>query len=182
MKKRAFLSLHDALSVVPSGADAHALRQFNFMSKAQPASVGGLLQDLGFGLRFETLPSDVSGKLEPDTWASKGFEVVVNDRHSRLRQRFSALHEVGHYYRHIDPRDPLAPPKHRATGNTLDHIYDAVGRIEEKEANHWADCVVFGANSLEGALGLFGRNIEALAHHFGFSRIAVERALSRRKL
>jgi hypothetical protein len=182
MKKQALISLNDALSVVRSGADAHALRQFNFMNKSQPASVGRLLSDLGFGHRFEALPYDVSGKLEPDTWAEKGFEVVVNSLHSRVRQRFSALHEVGHYYQHVDPRDPLAPVKHRATGNTLDHVYDAVGSREEAEANQWADCIVFGGNAIEGALGLFGRDIAALARHFGFSAEVVERALARRQL
>ncbi|WP_248298179.1 ImmA/IrrE family metallo-endopeptidase [Tabrizicola sp. YIM 78059] len=180
MGKKQFLTLNDALSVVRTGADAHALRQFNFMNKSLPASVGDLLRELGFGCRFEAMPHAVSGKLVPDTWAEKSYEVVLNSRHPRLRQRFSALHEVGHYYLHVDPCDPLAPVKHRATGDTLDQVYDLAGMLEESEANQWADAVIFGNHALEGALGLYGRDLDALSRHFAFSKEVVERALKRR--
>jgi IrrE N-terminal-like domain len=182
MSKQAFFSLKDALSVVRSGKDAHAIRQFNFMNKEQPASVGRLLTDLGFGHRFENLPHAVSGRLDPDTWSEKGYEIVINARHSRLRQRFSALHEVGHYFLHTDPTDVLAPERHRATGNTFDQIYDAAGNTEERETNQWADAVVFGDNAIEGALGLFGRDTALLSRHFAFSQQVVEKALRRRGL
>ena len=79
-------------------------------------------------------------------------------------------------------RDPLAPVLHRATGYTFDQVYDAVGLMQETEANSWADAVIFGANAIEGAMGLYGRDVESLSRHFGFSQEVIEKALRRRRL
>jgi Zn-dependent peptidase ImmA (M78 family) len=182
MKTRVFLTLDVALRAVPSGAEVHAIRQFNFMNHEQPASVGRLLGALGFGFKFENLPDAVSGRLDPDTWSAKGFEVVVNAKHPRTRQRFTALHEVGHYYLHKPERDFLTVSKHRASFDSFDHAYGHIERGEESEANAWVDAVVFGHNALEGALSLYGRDVVSLARHFGFSIEVIERALMSRGL
>ena len=181
MKKRVFLETNDAIRAVNCGRDAHAIRQFNFMNKEQPASVRGLLQDLGFGLEFNVLPRNISARLVPDTWPLKGFTVEVNLLHSRMRQRFSALHEVGHYYVHPHQLDQIASSPHRAMGSSLDdHVYSHEEEIEESEANQWADSVIFGNGALAGAVVMFGKDLRRLSKHFGFSEAVVKRAIERR--
>ena len=183
MNKRVFLETNDAIRAVTCGKDAHAIRQFSFMNKEQPASVRGLLQDLGFGLEFNVLPRNISARLVPDTWPLKGFTVEVNLLHSRMRQRFSALHEVGHYYLHPHQLDQITSTPHRAMGNSLsDHVYSHEEAIEETEVNQWADFVIFGNGTLAAAVTLYGKNLQLLSQHFGFSEAVVKRALERRNL
>lgn len=183
MKKRVFLETNDAIRAVSCSKDAHAIRQFNFMNNEQPASLRGLLQDLGFGLEFNVLPRNISARLVPDTWPLKGFTVEVNLLHSRMRQRFSALHEVGHYYLHPHQLDQIASTPHRAIGKSLDdYVYSHEEATEESEVNQWADSIVFGNGALAGAIALYGRNLQLLSRHFGFSEAVVNRALQRRNL
>lgn len=153
------------------------------MNKGQPASVRGLLEELGFGLEFNSLPRNISARLVPDTWPLKGFTVEVNLLHSRMRQRFSALHEIGHYYLHPHQLDQIASTPHRAAGNSLDdYVYSHEEESEEYEVNQWADAVIFGNGALAAAVTLFGKGTLRLSRHFGFSEAVVERALARRHL
>ena len=182
MKHRNFTEMKDALQYVPIAKDRHALLNFNFRNHGQPASVKHLLGELGFGLEFRSLNNAVSAKLEPDTWSEKGFAITVNSNHHVLRQRFSALHEIAHYYLHSPDHDFLAPPKHRSLVGSNAFIYSAQETIEEKEANEWAESVIFGQRALEGAVGLFGLDLEALSFHFGFSIDVMQIALRKREL
>ena len=64
----------------------------------------------------------------------------------------------------------------------LDHIYSPDEVLEEREANEWADAVIFGNQALEGAVGMFGKNIQLLSRLFGFSEDVVKKAMYRRGL
>jgi Zn-dependent peptidase ImmA (M78 family) len=180
MTTRVFETLNDVFKTVPSGADRHAIRNFNFMNKSQPASVGGLAEELGFVVRFEKLPSQVSGYLEPDTWADKQFAIVINSSHPRVRQRFTGLHEIAHFYLHNPSDDFLGQPKHRASLDSFEHVYNNEEITQEIEANRWLEAVVFGEQALEGAIGLYGKDLNRLMLHFGFSEAVVKKAIERR--
>jgi Zn-dependent peptidase ImmA (M78 family) len=180
MATRVFETLNDVFKTVPSGADRHAIRNFNFMNKSQPASVGGLAKELGFEVRFEKLPSQVSGYLEPDTWADKHFAIVINSDHSRVRQRFTGLHEIAHFYLHNPKNDFLSQPKHRASFDAFEHIYSKDEMAQEIEANLWLETIIFGEQALEGAIGLYGKDLNRLKLHFGFSEAVVRKAIDRR--
>ena len=153
------------------------------MNDQQPASVGRLLYDLGFEVRHEKLPNGVSGYLQADTWSEKGFEIVVNSLQSKLRQRFSALHELAHYYLHNPEQDLLAVPKHRAAMfEGFANVYSNDELAEELEANEWSDALIFGDKALEAAIGMFGKDVTQLMKRFGFSEQVVRKAMKRRNL
>jgi len=177
MKKRNFRSFDDAISEVPSGKDRHLLRNFNFMNDGQPPAVGKLLDALGFSYSFEDLPDWQSGYLEPDGLCPKGWRIVINKNHSRLRQRFTALHEVAHYYLHRKDDDFLALPTDRAGFGKL-YFDDEV--VEEREANQWVEAIVFEQNALDAARKMIGNDPAKLSKLFGLSVEVVKIALKSR--
>lgn len=87
---------------------------------------------------------------------------------------------MAHFYLHRSEVDFLVKPKHRASFDGLENVYSADEIIEELEANLWLETVVFGDQALEGALGLWGRDLKRLSLHFGFSEIVVQKAIARR--
>lgn len=183
MEQRKYRDLNDVFETVLDGRDRMAIRNFNFMNKRQPASVGQLAYDLGFEVRHEILPNAVSGFLQPDTWSEKGFEIVVNAKHPKVRQRFTALHEMAHYFLHSPRREFLEEPLHRANSSVgFEKVYTGLELIQEAEANSWADAVVFGDRALEAASSMLARDIEQLSRHFGFSQQVILKALAVRGL
>lgn len=176
---RRFRDLRDLWPFVREERDRRAFRRFNNMGDGQPPSLKPLLDDLGFEYAFEDMPMTESGRLEPGGFSRKGWRVVVNKNHSTLRQRFTALHEVAHYYlHHQDEDDFFASASYRSGA---DHFYLEEDLISEREANQFAAAVVFGDNMLEGAVGLYGENPSHLAKHFGFSPEVIKIALRDRK-
>ena len=179
---RVFWNIRDLFEFVPDGEHRHALRNFNFMNKSQPASVADLATELGFSVERRDLPWHRSGLLEPDSWAENGFRVVANVNHSVFRQRFTVLHEIGHFFLHAPDDTSLMPSHNRATGLRIDDVYSENEMVEEREANAFADALVFGDRALEGAIGLWGKDLAKLERHFGFSSQVVARAIAKRRL
>ena len=173
-------SFRQLLATVPP-TDRHALRQFNFQNgNERPPSVRELALTLGFEVEEQNLPSSVSGFIEEDTWAEKGWKIVVNAAHGNLRKRFTVLHEMAHYYLGHTKELEFKPASYRATGNSFDKVYDRSDMLQEREANAWAEAVIFGQNALEGAVGLYGQNIELLMRHFGVSETVLKKAMRHR--
>jgi len=50
---------------------------------------------------------------------------------------------------------------------------------EEREANEFAEALIFGDGALKAALGLYGRDEAMLARHFGVSVRALQIALGK---
>ena len=160
----------------PDGRERHLIRAFNMSPKAggRVPSVKALAEALGFAVERVRLPRGMSGRIVGDPFAENGYRIEVNAADTVTRQRFSVVHEIVHYYCHIDRSDPFAAEKFRDTG---DHLYLACERNEEKEANAIAAAIFFGDGALAAAMYLFGRDISRLAKHFGVSEEVVKIAL-----
>lgn len=178
---RRFTTFRSALEPVTDGKDRHALRNFNFMNDGQPPSVRALAEELGFNVEVRSMPRTVSGYLEADITARKGFRVAVNKWHNVVRRRFTVLHEIAHFYLHPQYSDPLAPTAHRADVGGLEHFYLEEDLIEEREANLWVEAIVFEQEALKAALTLHGNDHHAVARKFGVSRETLSIALARRR-
>lgn len=179
---RKFRNFRDALAVVPEGEDRHLLREFNFMNTGQPPSVKMLAESLGFIVDLRALPTGVSGFLEADIVSEKGFRIVVNERHSVTRRRWTVLHEIAHYYLHPDHHELLAGDAFRADADGVEHFYTTEELTEEREANAWVEALVFEANALKSMRSLFKDNYAEIAKRFGVSEAALRIALKRRRL
>ena len=89
--------------------------------------------------------------------------------------RWAVLHEMGHYFLHIDRNDPLADPMY------LDRSDNAfyVDVSEEREANQFAEVILFGDGSLAAARSLYADDMAKLVRHFGVSEAVLKIAMER---
>jgi Zn-dependent peptidase ImmA (M78 family) len=150
------------------------------MNDGQPPSVGKLAMDLGFLVEFADLPNGVSGYLEQEPFAEKGWKIVVNANHPVTRQRWTALHEIAHYYLHPRYTETVGFRANRAQLGGLDHFYESDDELqEEREANEWVDAIVFEQNALRAARSLHGNDLKAIARIFGVSIETLKIALRR---
>lgn len=174
---RTIRPLRELFARLPSdGKVRHELRRFNLqMTGGKPPSAKGLAEALGLDVYLVDLPAACRGRLEVDTFAESGFRIEINRRDGVRVRRWTVLHEVMHFLLHRRD-DPFAPSLHRAG---LGHFYDQGELIEEREANTFVEARVFGDGALEGAVGLFGKDIGRLAAHFGVTTLAVEIALKK---
>jgi Zn-dependent peptidase ImmA (M78 family) len=141
-----------------------------------PPSVVKLANALGFDVELVSMTASERGRLVRDPFASNGFRIEVNDADDVCTRRWTVLHEIAHGLLHAND-DLLAAPKYRAG---YMHFYDADERRNEREANAFAEALVFGDGALEGALGLYGQDREKLAKHFGVTPKTLSIALQKR--
>jgi hypothetical protein len=162
----------------PDGIVRNELRQFNLAPKAggQVPSVKALAERLGFAVERVMLPIGMAGRLVADPFAYNGYRIEVNAAESVVRQRWTVLHEIGHYYFHSDHHDFFAPEKLRERG---DPFYLEHELIEEREADQFAEVVFYGDGALTAARSLFGDDVEKLSKHFGTSPQSVRIAMKR---
>lgn len=163
-----------------NGDVRHKLRNFNFgMSSSDCAipSVKALAESLGISISEENLPRNVRGYLAPDTWAESGYRIVTNSKDDITTKRFTVLHEIGHWLLH--PRgDFLAADVNRASLDAdVTHLYDETEVRQEREANEFAEALIFGDGALEAALTLYGEDKAKLCRHFGVGEKTLEIAL-----
>lgn len=112
-----------------------------------PVPVFDIITELGLGLLFCPLDDDVSGWIELRD--DGNYQIVINERHSLVRKRFTAAHELGHYIYH---RDLLG----RGTGDTRAYRAESSplpnARIRprhERQANTFAANLLMPAQSIE---------------------------------
>ena len=160
----------------PDGNVRHELRSFNLAPKAggKVPSVKALAESLGFSVERIELPRGIAGRLVQDPFAQNGYRIEVNASESVFRQRWTVLHEIGHYFLHSNHSDPFAPIKLR---DRSDPFYLAHELIEEREADAFATALLFDEGALCAARTLFGVDLERLSRHFGVSQEAIRIAL-----
>ena len=160
----------------PDGKVRNAFRSFNLAPKAggQVPSVKALAETLGFAVERVDLPSGMAGRLTPDPFSFNGYRIEVNANDSVLRQRFTVVHEIVHYFVHPNHADPFAPDKLR---DDKDHLYLSEEQREESEANRFAAAIFFDEGALAAARSLHGDDLTKLSRHFGVSEKVVEIAL-----
>jgi len=101
------------------------------------------------------------------------FSIAVNQNESEEKQRFTAAHELGHYFLH---RDLL-----KSGGEIQDrYILKAEGVSDEKEeeANQFASAFLVPLDKVYEAMESGKEDVRSLADHFGVSIIAMANRLS----
>lgn len=78
--------------------------------------------------------------------------VVVNDRHARVRQRFTIAHELGHLLLHKG-RPVIVDHLTRAHVNMRDQTSSLATSQEEIAANQFAASLLMPAEWISGAVG-----------------------------
>jgi Zn-dependent peptidase ImmA (M78 family) len=70
-----------------------------YWNKGPPIDIWGILSEIdNLDFRFVTLPKEMAGFIQ---LAGKGLWTIgINIDHSKERRRFTAAHELGHYYFH----------------------------------------------------------------------------------
>ncbi|MEP0149976.1 ImmA/IrrE family metallo-endopeptidase [Roseibium sp.] len=98
-----------------------------------PVDVRAMADDLGLYVEEQYLPDTISGMIKRNFWNE--FTVVVNDRHSETRKRFTIAHEIAHYVLH---RDMIGD------GVTDDAMYRSAELSDavERQANRYAASVL----------------------------------------
>jgi hypothetical protein len=170
------IRLNHIFKLMPGGNECHAVRQFNMSSKAggRVPSAKELAEKLGFSVERKHMPYGISGRLVQDPFAANGYCIEVNERERVFRQRWTVLHEMGHYYLHADKKDPFAPEKMR---DRLDPFYLSNELVEEREADEFASALFFDHGALHAADGFSSKDLGKLSRHFGVSVKVIEIAL-----
>ncbi len=108
-----------------------------------PVDVERLAELGGAEVNFEPLESSVSGML---VRPPRGLPViVVNDRHPRVRQRFTIAHELGHLLLHRG-RQVIVDHLTRARVNLRDETSSLATSREEITANQFAASLLMPAD------------------------------------
>lgn len=136
--------------------------------KDVPVDVFAIARDLGLGPRFSDLPDHISGMIKrvsgDDQW-----EIVINERHARVRQRFTAAHEIGHFIYHRPlladgVSDTLA---YRADGGEMPNA--SIGPVQERQANNFAANLLVPSHWLTAAKAIGVTDPKELAGKFNVS-------------
>lgn len=171
-------SLRELFLRLPAdGHIRHELRGFNLgmMGGSRLPSVLELSQRLGYDVVLTKLRKGQRGRLVQDAFAASGYSIEVNEDDDTVTRRWTVLHELIHAL--IHPRhDPFAAEQYRAGPS---HFYMEDELEEEREANSFAEALVFGDGALEAGVSLIGRDIEKLARHFGVSARTMAIALQK---
>jgi len=160
----------------PDGRARDAFSRFNGAPKAQGVqSAKALAETLGFSVERVHLPLGFAGRLVHDPFARNGCRIEVNAKDSVVRQRWTVLHEIAHYFLHFDRLDPFAPEKCR---DRSDPFYSQEELKEEHEADAFVAALYFDRGALAAARASLGDSLPKLARHFGVSEGAVRIALA----
>lgn len=138
-----------------------------------PVRVFDLVRELRLGPVFDnTLPEDVSGLIRKRSDGE--WEIVINAKHSEVRQKFTAAHEIGHFIHHRNRLEIAG-----GTSDTLAYRSDekltphsAIGWLQEYQANQFASSLLVPQRALQDAVER-GMNENELAKHFGVSLAAI---------
>ena len=115
-----------------------------------------------------------SGYLEEDAFAASGYRIAVNSKLPIEKQRWTVLHEIGHYLLH---RSGDRMFQREFLDRSKSSFY--ASPKEETEANAVADVLLFGDGALEAAPSLYRGDVNLLARHFGVTARIIEIALQK---
>lgn len=112
-----------------------------FWAKGPPVDIVGIILALGIDYVEEIRPESLSGLIER---YGDGYRIVVNSGHSRVRRRFTAAHELGHYVYHRDLIGDGIYDDAAYRANDLSGRYrnPKIGLAHETQANRFASVVL----------------------------------------
>lgn len=136
--------------------------------RAAPVNVAECARSLGLEVFSMPLGAGVSGVLLKDSQygTKSGFAIFVDSTEARVRQRFTAAHEIGHYVLHRD-----------MIGDRLEENYllraHGLSNKQEAQANAFAADLLMPFDLIDAAIKSGIKELEALARHFSVSRVAM---------
>ena len=173
---------HAVAALASDGELRHKFRRFTLNPRVEgrARSVLAFAKDLGFEVRELRLPHGVNGRLVTDAFSENGYAIEVNQTLSVEAKRFAVLHEIGHYFRHKDTAE--AGLDFDFTFFDLSEGSFYVDESKEREANEFAEALLFGDGQLCAAVTLVGDRVEVLARYFGVTQNVVRIAVNKRKV
>ncbi len=159
------------------GEVRHKLRNFNMepQKSNKAASAKDLAESFGLDVMCVPLKRGMAGRLVQDPFSDSGYCIEVNQYHDVRSRRFTVLHELGHYFFHVDKHDPFADAMHLSRSD--EEFYFDISK--EREANDFADVVFFGDGALAAAFSRFGGRIDQVAHYFGLTENIIKVAVKK---
>lgn len=132
--------------------------------RSYPVDVDALAADLDISVVRKDWPDNVSGAIGKD---GRGYFIIVNSNHPKVRQRFTLAHEILH-------RDQIGKDGIKDTWMYRSKISDP----DERAANKLAAEILMPADLLgraavENGLQLNERNLDALAEALDVSATAL---------
>lgn len=131
--------------------------------ETSPLDVQKLLSVLGVELVSVPMKDEISGVLSR-LESREGWIVKVNALHHPNRQRFTIAHEIGHYCRHRWQQNEFQDKNFFRNGDS---------NAMEAEANRFASELLMPEQAFKEKVRLFAGSIEAIAHYFKVSTLAV---------
>ncbi len=129
---------------------------------------------------IEELPDVVLSKLDLDprisgVLAKEGenrYQIIVNINEPDEKQRFTAAHELGHYFLHRDLLD---------SGGRIEDRYilkaEGVSDEKEDEANQFASTFLIPLDKVRETMSSGKNDVKSLSENFGVSVIAMANRL-----
>jgi len=158
------------------GEIRHKIRRFTLNPRVEgrARSVRAFAEDVGLSVYEVNLHWGVNGRLVSDPFSDTGYAIEINKALSVEAKRFAVLHEMGHFFRHTEDRDELSDDLYFDLSDSAFYVDE----IKEREANEFAEALLFGGGQLAAAVGLVGANVDRLAKYFGVTKKVVQIALS----
>lgn len=121
--------------------------------QSPPVDLKGLASEFGIRIHSAWLDEGVSGELVP--LGGDRFQINVSANDNPKRQRFTAAHELGHYFlhRHLIGAGIGDDRAYRSTGVGRYHN-TAIGPLEETEANRFASNLLMPQHLLDLLAGM----------------------------
>jgi Zn-dependent peptidase ImmA (M78 family) len=119
-----------------------------FWAAGPPVDVAGIIRALGIDYAEEPRPEWLSGLIER---YGDGYRIVVNSQHSRVRRRFTAAHELGHYvyHRELIGDGIYDDAAYRANDLTGRYRNPKIRMEHETQANRFASVVLMPSAQIE---------------------------------
>lgn len=138
-----------------------------------PIELDNIFADLGIGYVERRMPPGQSGWIERK---GENYEIAINSEDPRVRQRFTAAHELGHYLLHRDlmeDGDRMNRHIDRLYGEPEDNPNSPFSSLHEVQANRMAAQILMPAPLVRDKFR-DAPNLASLAKDFGVSQQAME--------
>jgi Zn-dependent peptidase ImmA (M78 family) len=139
-----------------------------------PVPIDAIIADIGLNLDYEILDDNISGYIERKRDGS--YRIAVNAFHPKVRQRFTAAHELGHYIYHRDLLGEGVADSRAYRSEGTDRPNANIRLIHERQANSFAANVLMPRHRLSSVAG---QSTATLAAMFEVSQEAMRIRLGR---
>ena len=151
--------------------EEHVILYNSCITDDGPVDVDRFIEELdGVDIKKMEIGDGISGILVKNS--EQSFTIIVNEDEPQDRQRFTAAHELGHYFLHRSMLHVGGKIKDR-------YILKAEGISDEKEeeANQFAAAFLMPLDKVAAAMACGKTSVQSLADHFGVSVIAMANRL-----